>query len=84
MNRECALKRIRADPTYIKNSVMVLQGGKDTERFDSGIIYIYLIDLEPLFRQESYFNYCFGVQEPGYYGLIDIDSGKSVLFPPEY
>ncbi|KAG6428624.1 hypothetical protein SASPL_112877 [Salvia splendens] len=35
-----------------------------------------------LFRQESYFAYLFGVQEPGFYGAIDVASGDSILFAP--
>ncbi|EPS63231.1 hypothetical protein M569_11556, partial [Genlisea aurea] len=35
-----------------------------------------------LFRQESYFAYLFGVQEPGFYGAIDVASGESILFAP--
>ncbi|KAG6431719.1 hypothetical protein SASPL_109802 [Salvia splendens] len=33
-------------------------------------------------EQESYFAYLFGVQEPGFYGAIDIASGDSILFAP--
>lgn len=32
--------------------------------------------------QESFFNYLFGVTEPGCYGLIYVKSGKSILFVP--
>ncbi|XP_031513399.1 xaa-Pro dipeptidase-like isoform X2 [Papio anubis] len=35
-----------------------------------------------LFRQESFFHWVFGVTEPGYYGVIDADTGKSALFVP--
>ncbi|KAJ0698651.1 putative xaa-Pro dipeptidase [Helianthus annuus] len=36
-----------------------------------------------IFHQgESYFAYLFGVREPGFYGAIDVDSGKSILFAP--
>lgn len=32
--------------------------------------------------QESYFQWCFGVEEPGCLGAIDITDGKSILFLP--
>lgn len=42
MNRECLLKRVREDKTHIEHSLILLQGGPDPERYDSGII-TYLI-----------------------------------------
>ncbi|KAH7699860.1 peptidase D, partial [Aphelenchoides avenae] len=58
-----------------KGSVVVLQGGVDQKRYNT--------DMEDLpFRQESYFFWTFGVRESACYGAIDVDSGKSFLFPP--
>ncbi|KAL5211379.1 hypothetical protein ABZP36_022226 [Zizania latifolia] len=54
--------------------VRFLQGGDEQTR--------YCTDHLELFRQESYFAYLFGVQEPGFYGAIDIVSGQSILFAP--
>ncbi|KAI3443668.1 hypothetical protein Pfo_000333 [Paulownia fortunei] len=51
-----------------------LQGGEEQTR--------HCTDHIELFRQESYFAYLFGVQEPGFYGAIDIASGESILFAP--
>lgn len=38
--------------------------------------------------QESFFQWCFGVEEPGCYGALDLAAGASILFvprlPPEY
>lgn len=39
-------------------------------------------DHEPLIRQESFFQYLFGVKEPDCYGLVDLATGKSHLFFP--
>ncbi|KAH0657065.1 hypothetical protein KY285_031947 [Solanum tuberosum] len=53
---------------------VLLQGGEEQTR--------HCTDHLELFRQESYFAYLFGVEEPGFYGTIDIASGKSMLFIP--
>jgi hypothetical protein len=51
-----------------------LEGGCSSTRNDS--------DHEPIFRQESYFYYLFGVREPDHCGLIYLKSGRTVLFTP--
>ena len=43
---------------------------------------VYDTDGELLFRQESYFFWLFGVRDEGYSGVIDFDTGCSVLFMP--
>ncbi|KAI3905786.1 hypothetical protein MKW92_024542 [Papaver armeniacum] len=53
---------------------VLLQGGEEQNR--------YCTDHTELFRQESYFAYLFGVKEPGFYGAIDVSTGKSILFAP--
>jgi len=53
---------------------IVIEGGKQLTR--------YWTDHEPLFRQESYFQYLFGVREPDCYGAIEIGSSRAVLFIP--
>lgn len=79
-NRKNLVERLRKVPGLPKSSVVVLQGGKAQHR--------HCTDHEELFRQESYFHWCFGVTEPEFYGAIDVDSGRSMLFapllPPEY
>ncbi|XP_033095697.1 xaa-Pro dipeptidase-like isoform X1 [Anneissia japonica] len=56
-------------------AIIVLQGGEETNR--------YCTDTALVFRQESYFHWTFGVLESGFYGAIDVDSGKSILFCPK-
>eukprot|EP00164_Ancoracysta_twista_P002853 GFYU01003797.1.p1 GENE.GFYU01003797.1~~GFYU01003797.1.p1 ORF type:complete len:506 (+),score=180.96 GFYU01003797.1:110-1519(+) len=61
-------------PDVLKNSVLYIKGGDEECRYDT--------DFERLFRQESNFQYLFGVREPGCQGIIEIDTGKSTLFIP--
>eukprot|EP00040_Diaphanoeca_grandis_P021460 m.114382 g.114382 ORF g.114382 m.114382 type:complete len:524 (-) comp28345_c0_seq2:34-1605(-) len=61
-------------------SILLAQGSAQQMRDDS--------DHEPNFRQESNFHYLFGAREPGGYGIIDVDTGRTTLFmarlPEEY
>nr|DAD22114.1 TPA_asm: hypothetical protein HUJ06_023577 [Nelumbo nucifera] len=73
-------KLVHSFRQYLKASSLplygfiLLQGGEEHTRNCS--------DHVPLFRQESYFAYLFGVREPGFYGAIDVSTGKSILFAP--
>jgi len=58
----------------VSNGVIFLKGGITTYHHDT--------DKENLFRQESNFQYLFGVSEPDCYGAIDVASGKTILFVP--
>eukprot|EP00249_Psilotum_nudum_P008075 c21027_g1_i1 orf=409-1881(-) len=51
-----------------------LQGGEEQTR--------YCTDHFILFRQESYFAYLFGVREPGFFGALDVATGRAILFMP--
>lgn len=57
-----------------QRSLVLLQGG-DEVPVDS-------TDVSHTFRQESYFHWNFGVLEPGWFGIIDVDSGRTTLFCP--
>lgn len=56
------------------NGVILLQGGEEQNRYDT--------DHTPLFRQESYFAYLFGVKEPGFFGTVDLHTNTSALYCP--
>lgn len=76
-NRDKLLKSIRqhlSQSSLPLHGFVLLQGGDEQTRYDT--------DHLELFRQESYFAYLFGVQEPGFYGAIDVGSGDSILFAP--
>eukprot|EP00698_Gefionella_okellyi_P013120 TRINITY_DN3574_c0_g1_i1.p1 TRINITY_DN3574_c0_g1~~TRINITY_DN3574_c0_g1_i1.p1 ORF type:complete len:500 (-),score=106.99 TRINITY_DN3574_c0_g1_i1:15-1457(-) len=71
--RQRLIKQFASAPA---NSYILLEGGnsKVTFKYDS--------DADNLFRQESYFNYLFGVREPDFYGAIEVATGKTTLFAP--
>ena len=63
--------------------VALLQGGDQQTRYDT--------DHEPVFRQESYFQYLFGVAEPDWWAMIELGnaehdaegtSARTTLFMP--
>ncbi|XP_063982498.1 xaa-Pro dipeptidase isoform X5 [Diachasmimorpha longicaudata] len=73
-NRDRLIESLRKTPQVPENAFVVLQGGDEVPFNDTDINYE--------FRQESFFQWCFGVEEPGCYGALDITSGKSILFFP--
>ncbi|XP_018343573.1 PREDICTED: uncharacterized protein LOC108749400 [Trachymyrmex septentrionalis] len=82
-NRQRLVSRLKAKPNetrWIPGTFIVLQGGVEVPFNDT--------DIQWPFRQESFFQWCFGVEEPGCYGAIDVNTGASILFvprlPPEY
>jgi len=81
-NRKKVVESLRSNlpPSNLDKYVIFMEGGPALMRNDT--------DHEPIFRQESYFHYLFGVREPDHAGLLFVGSGKSMLFaprlPPEY
>uniref|UniRef100_A0A674HE72 Xaa-Pro dipeptidase n=1 Tax=Taeniopygia guttata TaxID=59729 RepID=A0A674HE72_TAEGU len=75
LNRRRLCERLRQNKDVQKNSIVLLQGGEETQRYctDTGIV----------FRQESYFHWTFGVTEAGCFGAVDVDTGRSILFVPQ-
>ena len=57
------------------SGVVLLEGGEQQTRYDT--------DHEPVFRQESYFQWLFGVAEPGCYGAVRLSDGEATLFVPD-
>ncbi|CAL8096915.1 unnamed protein product [Orchesella dallaii] len=74
LNRNRLVDRLKNNSSVDKNSVIFLQGGNEETRYCS--------DVGPVFRQESYFHWTFGVTEPDCYGAIRVSDGASVLFVP--
>ena len=74
LNRKRLCDALRTHRTLPADSFVLLQGGVSEMRDSS--------DHEPLFRQESYFHWTFGVIEPEFFGAINVQNGQSVLFIP--
>jgi Xaa-Pro dipeptidase len=56
------------------NGLVLLKGGNQECRHDT--------DTEIIFRQESYFNWAFGIVESEWFGCIDVCTGKTTMFIP--
>jgi Xaa-Pro dipeptidase len=59
----------------ISSGLALFQGGSQETQYDS--------DTEFPFRQDSWFNYLFGVKEPEFYAILSLSSGKTTLFMPK-
>lgn len=73
-NRQRLVARFTRGGDIPKQSFILLEGGKSETLYDS--------DSDRLFRQESFFQWTFGVNEPDFYGAIEVDTGASILFIP--
>jgi Xaa-Pro dipeptidase len=60
----------------VAGEFMILKGGDELPKYDT--------DTNWNFRQESNFQYLFGVKEPGCFAAIDVVTEKSYLFVPQY
>ena len=58
----------------VTEGVCLLQGGEDLYQYDT--------DMEAVFRQDSWFNYLFGVKEPNFYGALSLRTQTATLFIP--
>jgi Xaa-Pro dipeptidase len=63
-----------ADAHVPASAVILLKGGESRNIDDS--------DIEYVFKQESFFQWAFGVNEPDCYGLLDM-RGRATLFIPK-
>ncbi|CAE7810976.1 PEPD, partial [Symbiodinium microadriaticum] len=62
------------DSRGVSSGIALIKGGEQESQYDT--------DTELVFRQDSWFNYLFGVKEAGFYGAISLPSGRSTLFMP--
>ncbi|CAF2940127.1 unnamed protein product [Rotaria sp. Silwood2] len=74
LNRQRLCEALRSHRTLPSDSFVLLKGGTSEMRYCS--------DHEPLFRQESYFHWAFGVVEPDFFGAINVQNNQSFLFIP--
>ena len=74
-SRLCSSLKAQTKETLPPGSWVLLQGGEQTT--------LYCTDRDVLFRQESYFHWCFGVIEADCLAAIQVDTGHSVLFIPK-
>lgn len=74
-NRQRLIARFVKEGDIPKQSFILLEGGKQETRYDT--------DCDRLFRQESFFQWTFGVMEPDCYGALEVDTGASILFIPK-
>ncbi|XP_067651229.1 xaa-Pro dipeptidase-like isoform X1 [Haliotis asinina] len=68
-------EQLRQNKDVPDGAIVLLQGGESTTRYCS--------DNEPIFRQESYFHWAFGVEEPDFYGAVEVATGRTILFAPK-
>ncbi|XP_075154814.1 dipeptidase C [Haematobia irritans] len=73
-NRRNLCAALRGQSAVEKRTYVLLEGGKTVSFNDTDTSY--------LFRQESYFQYLFGVKEPDCFGVLNVDSGEATLFVP--
>lgn len=74
-NRKRLIERIKANKKVPDTGTfIILEGGVEIPFNDTDICWP--------FRQESFFQWCFGVEEPGCYGALDLSTETTILFVP--
>lgn len=73
-NRQRLAEELRKAESYTEGSIVALAGGQ--------AIGFYSGDTEYDFKQEPFFRYLFGAKEEGFFGIIEVTSGKATLFIP--
>uniref|UniRef100_A0A1X7VCZ3 Xaa-Pro dipeptidase n=1 Tax=Amphimedon queenslandica TaxID=400682 RepID=A0A1X7VCZ3_AMPQE len=75
LNRQRLVKSLSDNPEVPNTgAVLLLEGGKQETR--------YCTPMEPVFRQESFFHWLFGVVEADWFGALEVESGRVTLFMP--
>jgi Xaa-Pro dipeptidase len=75
-NRKRLCQRLR-DAKVPAGCVVLLEGGRSSD------IQRYSTDTDhSVFRQESYFQWLFGAGEADFFGAVDVDTGKAIIFIP--
>ncbi|KAI5710569.1 hypothetical protein M8J75_009794 [Diaphorina citri] len=75
LNRSRLVDALKNTKKIQDNALVLLQGGSSCPLYDTDVEY-------DVFRQESYFHWAFGVYEPDFYGVIEMTTGRSILFAP--
>merc|ERR1712126_311193 len=76
-NRKRLCTALKNNLNTPQNAVVLLQAGGE-----QGVCFGDSSDVGPVFRQESFFHWTFGVLEPDYFGALEVATGQSVLFMP--
>jgi len=74
-NRRRLVEVLKINHNLKPNSAVLLKG--------SSVCHVGSTNVTSLFHQDSFFNWCFGVEEPGFYGTINITTGSSTLYMPK-
>jgi len=77
-NRKRLIESLKNNSKLPENAIVFLQGGRQ-----QGVCAGDSSDVGPVFRQESFFHWAFGVLEPDFYGSINVITEKSALFVPK-
>lgn len=74
-NRAKLISRMRETAGVPSRSLLLFRGGVSSQRDET--------DHEPVFRQESTFQYLFGVREPDCFGTIDLATERATVYIPK-